>query len=569
MQYKTIIIPSFSGGLNKHPDVELLKEDQACILTDAFPRYPGSLTSRRFAVKQHASVLGAQVHGVIQHLGTPLIVVKAGSSLFDNFVSVGSSLSATGLMSALSHNKLLYLIDTQVAKKYNRTTGTLYNWGLAAPTAAPTSAQLAAGNLNGTYQYKVTYINGDIESLDSAASIALAVVNKSVTVSDIPISPDAQCTGRHLYRMGGTTSVYNLITAIGDNVTTSYVDDTLDANVGDEILVSTHHEPPTTCQLVTFHFLRAYMCGDSTVGQENWVWFSEDYGADPFAIEYWGPYPYENYIQLGGTEKITSMLSMFRMLLAFKENEIFSCEGTIPDEMFITKTPATRGCVAPLGSAFVGQAIYPYWDGVYFFDGRDSQKLVEFTDPMFDTEVDKDYLNRAIGLGWKGKYLLSFPEVGYTYPNKILIINMAEGKGRFLLDIPATSFGVDTKGELWCGESTGWVTKLEQAVNTDGESLNMVYRSKKFALGETPGDVGPMATMFFRGMTGTSGATLRVYLDGVCVLEKGFKSTSMQTFRQKLPPRFGRYIQIEFEYTGQDEFRIAPPIIINPREGMI
>jgi len=564
MIYKTIQISSFVGGLNKDPSPEMIGDIQASILTDAFPRWAGSLCSRRFRVKQHAAVLGAPIHGIRQHLGSPLMMVKSGQRLFDNFTEIASNLNSTGLMSGLSFGDYFYSIDTSTAKVYNRTAGTVQKWGLDPPATPCVAVVGGVGVLNGDYYYKVTFMSGLLESAPSPFSAQVSPALEEVDLSSIPISTDSQVTGRRIYRMGGTTTEYYLVALIGDNVTTDYTDNVADGDLGILLDANNNYPPPTTCQVIVLHFLRAYMFGDTYPGHENWIWWSN---ADD--MDHWGPYPEENYFRIGSAEPIITGLSMFRQLVAFKKDEIHVCEGTIPEEMFITQTLAKRGCVAPLAPALHKLPIFPSWDGVYSFDGRAETKLIEFADPLFDSEVDQDYLHRSVGIVWRGKYFLSYPEKGYSYPNKILVLDLEEKYARYLLDFGATAFGLDTSGQLWAGDNEGWVRKIEQETNVDSETLSLTYRSKKFPLAEIPGDVGGLATIFFRALTGGDEALVRIYLDGVCIHEKGFSSSSLTNFRKKLPAKFGRYVQVEFVYNSGGEFRIVPPVVINPAEGML
>ena len=567
MIYKPIAIP-FGGGLNKDPSPEMIGDDQASILLDAFPRYTGSLSSRRFRIKQHSSVLGAQIQGVKQHLGSPLMITKSGQRLLDNFTSVYTGLHPTNLMSGLSYNNLFYFFDGTQALKYNRSDGSIRKWGMDPPTGTCTAADSGeAGNPNGTYTYKVTFATNNNESPPSPASESVTVTSKSITLTFIPVSSDPQVLYRNIYRKGGGASVYNYITTIENNYVTTYTDNTDDANVGAQLEADNYYPAPAV-QVLALHFYRVYACGDTTSGQENWVWFTEEFASNPYRIEYWGPFPYENYLSIGGSDAVVSILPMFRSLVVFKNNEIHVCEGTVPAEMYITQTLSKRGCVAPFGPAIFGLPVFPSWDGVYKFNGREEERLVEFTDPLFDTGVNTSYLTKCIGIVWRGKYFLSYPETGYTYPNKILVIDLEQKAARYILDFPGTAFDVDSQGQLWAGDNDGWVRKIEQQTNTDSESLSLTYRSKKFSLAEIPGGVGGVRTVYFTALTGVSGAIVRLYIDGMLRDEKTFASTTLSPFRIKGTDHFGKYAQIEFVYNGGEEFRVLSPVVLNPPEGV-
>jgi hypothetical protein len=98
-----------------------------------------------------------------------------------------------------------------------------------APTAAPSGV---FGPLNGTYQYRVTFLGVAGETL-AGAPAAVSVVNASVNLT-LPLGPAPYCTGRRLYRTlaGGADGSQLLAATIADNTSTSYTDALPDAQLG-------------------------------------------------------------------------------------------------------------------------------------------------------------------------------------------------------------------------------------------------------------------------------------------------------------------------------------------------
>jgi hypothetical protein len=283
--------------------------------------------------------------------------------------------------------------------------------------------------------------------------------------------------------------------------------------------------------------------------------------------EYMGPASVENYIIIGGSEELTSLLSAFRTMIAFKHNEIFVCEGSNPEEMIINPTPARHGCAAPFSPAIHKMPIFASWDALYAFDGRQEQKIIEYTDPIFESEINRSYIHRSIGTVWRDMYFFSYPETGQTYPNKTLIIDLNHQNHAYHYNSGFTQFCTDSEGNLWGGDSSGWLYKIEQPTNTDSETVTTSYKSKKFALSEVRNQPGPIREIYFRANTGGVNATLKVYLDGVLIQTYTFNASSLTPFRVKTPARFGRYVEIQFDYASTGTFRVVPPLFVNPPEG--
>ncbi|MFZ5988551.1 MAG: hypothetical protein ACOYWZ_15695 [Bacillota bacterium] len=90
-----------------------------------------------------------------------------------------------------------------------------------------------AGNLNGIYKYKITFVTAEGESLPSSASAAVTVINKKVNVT-IPLNtdPTRAVTSRKLYRTVAGGSDYFLVSTIANNLDTTYLDNVADGSLG-------------------------------------------------------------------------------------------------------------------------------------------------------------------------------------------------------------------------------------------------------------------------------------------------------------------------------------------------
>lgn len=100
------------------------------------------------------------------------------------------------------------------------------------PTAPSGADSGVAGNPNGTYTYKVTFVTSTGETTPSSASGNVVVVNKKIDVSSIALGGEGT-TSRKLYRTeAGPGATWKLVTTISDNSTTTYTDNVADGSLG-------------------------------------------------------------------------------------------------------------------------------------------------------------------------------------------------------------------------------------------------------------------------------------------------------------------------------------------------
>lgn len=113
--------------------------------------------------------------------------------------------------------------------------GTISNPGV--PGAPVASVVASAGNLNGLYEYGVTFQTATGETLMSAISNAVSPVNQQATMS-VPIGGPGTIN-RLLYRRKNGIGDFRQLTALGDNVATTYGDNITDAAVAANPLAPT------------------------------------------------------------------------------------------------------------------------------------------------------------------------------------------------------------------------------------------------------------------------------------------------------------------------------------------
>ena len=124
----------------------------------------------------------------------------------------------------------------------NGNIGIGYNTDYLNPPATMTATPVAGTNLGvGNYYYRVTYvINGNDSEASSEITAVTTSGNQNVNLTNIPVySGPYTCTARKIYRNkvnGYFAGGFNLLTTIGDNVTTTYSDTTSDASLSATLL---------------------------------------------------------------------------------------------------------------------------------------------------------------------------------------------------------------------------------------------------------------------------------------------------------------------------------------------
>lgn len=102
------------------------------------------------------------------------------------------------------------------------------------PTTAPSVAvKVEAGNLTGAYYYSVSYVTPSGETESSINSALVSPSAQKVDLTNIPVSPSSQVTGRNIYRntAAGSNRKMLLVALINDNTTTVYTDNVADGSL--------------------------------------------------------------------------------------------------------------------------------------------------------------------------------------------------------------------------------------------------------------------------------------------------------------------------------------------------
>jgi uncharacterized phage protein gp47/JayE len=106
------------------------------------------------------------------------------------------------------------------------------------PTAPTAAINATAGNLNGVYEYVVTFVTAAGETLPSPESVAVNPANQQVDLSNIPLG-GAGTISRRIYRDKNGAGTYRRVTEIANNTATTYTDNVSDGTVSTGAAVPT------------------------------------------------------------------------------------------------------------------------------------------------------------------------------------------------------------------------------------------------------------------------------------------------------------------------------------------
>jgi hypothetical protein len=139
-------------------------------------------------------------------------------------------------------NLKLYELDANTLSLENLAGGTYKNLQLGnivlkqIPYTSEVTAtvNVAAGNLNGNYYYRITFVNPNGETDGGTASAVVSPANQKVNLTNIPVSADPTVTARKIYRTAAAASdsILAQYVATLNASDTTYTDNLADGGLG-------------------------------------------------------------------------------------------------------------------------------------------------------------------------------------------------------------------------------------------------------------------------------------------------------------------------------------------------
>lgn len=361
-------------------------------------------------------------------------------------------------------------------------------WDLASCKALVGSGTgITATNISYRVQFVVT--TGDLISSATSNAIASAV-NKSISLSNIPLGPGGLTTARKIFRKDSLTTGYRLVTTISNNTETTYTDTT--ADVSGQALLGTVTDEIPKGDILLIHRERLFLAGDPD--NENKIYYSHPFV--PHFIQQTSNLDYMDVSKDDG-DKITALRVQQGTMACWKQNNIrkvFIASATSnadPESWYADDPFAHIGTPAKWSVAETPYGIiFLSWNGWYIYDGG-APKLIL---PQFDIQsILPSLFNDVVGYFNKDVFYAAYSdkEIGAQHNNKIMVYEFLQDK--FSLDTVnancfASASGVDENSELYIGSSTsGYLYKAEEGDNT--------YRLS----GKTSADLGTKTNVFVGG----------------------------------------------------------------------
>ena len=261
-------------------------------------------------------------------------------------------------------------------KKYWASTGAVSNWGISDTPTAPIPITSIAGNLTGTYTYKLAFYNSVTKTLGvlSAASASLSVSGSQITVSSIPsTSADPQVDSVWIYRtQGGITGTWYYVDSVTIG-TTFYADNVADTGLGDSI--DPYYISPPAANVGARYGSRMLLF--DVVANPRFGYASQGATPEGFLSNVW-----ELIANAGDTIQCAEPIGSY--LYIFGENNIYNLQIDTSNNITASPLPTAEGTVNGRTVAMGGQGLYyTAPDGVYLFQGFTPILVSDQIDALF------------------------------------------------------------------------------------------------------------------------------------------------------------------------------------------
>lgn len=335
------------------------------------------------------------------------------------------------------------------------------------------------------YQYKVANYNGTTYSYSTARSNPILTGSSvyNIALTDIPLG-ESGATHRYIYRtLGGADratveadSTYYLVGTIADNVTQTLADDVTDATADDDAAPtwstasSGVSVTPPIGKFLTLHKERLFIANAPSL--DSYFYWGTVFKPDIFNSSDW------DYVRVDDGDQITGQVEILGRLAYFKTNSITNFETQSSDDTkWQLYTFSFVGCPAPYSIAKSPSGIiYLGWDGLYIYNGEDSQLISDSVTPVVN-DVLRSNLGNVAGSYFQNEYQMAYTsnESGETINNRVLLLDT--GRESFVIDTKSVNcFEVFDSGNDYGTLYTG-SSKSDGYVYSQNPSLsNLVLR---------------------------------------------------------------------------------------------
>ena len=293
---------------------------------------------------------------------------------------------------------------------------------------APLAKNLgAAGVLTGAYYYAITYEKDGVELVTGAVSNTVNPSSNSITIT-CPVGPSG-ITDRKLYRTEAGGSTLKLLTTLGDNVTTTYVDNIADGSLGAAI-PSINSEAPKP-KFITV--INERLVGVGVSRRPNYLYYSETEIESLFATIGVADVSGQGNDNTG----LTGMAEDYDLIVVFSEKRIYTVDLS-GETASVKQTTSNVGCLdghsvakVPPNLEFKGGLMFVSNEyDVRVFNGNLAVNLATSFDNLatenFSAQLNKDDMRLNMeneeleGLFFDYKYHLIIDTEIYIYDIRIM-----------------------------------------------------------------------------------------------------------------------------------------------------
>lgn len=407
----------------------------------------------------------------------------AGTKIYrdETAISTGLSSARWSAMEYSAFNVTTQSIFAANGTDRKRITGaTVAEWGIDAPTVAPTPSSSSG---TGAYGIKYTYCRKSGSTLECESNPSPSASITGITGLNVgwTVSSDSQVTHVRIYRTLADGAIYYYAGEFAIALATSAVS-TSDNGLGTSVAYD-HDRPP----LGTVVFGPTFG-GYCFMLMENLLYYCK-----PNQPEYW---PATYYIEVGPQqEPLTAIQIHNGVPYVMSTEEIYMIQGTGADSFFPFPMKAKAGALSHIGALSVPGLgiVHADIDGLYGFAGAGNDDRIsdDRFRPLFsgDAVGSVPGLNRTNAancwlLAFDNKLWFGYPATGSTYPDNMIVIDLRTQQGRHY-QYPQ-QFGavcVDgTNNRILALDSTGYVRRLDDpgATTDDGMAISWQIESKAF-----------------------------------------------------------------------------------------
>ena len=421
--------------------------------------------------------------------GTSMVTIPSAQSVWTAGVRVAC---------AQMENHAFFGNGNRTPYKYNGTDWTRH--GVPQPSGTVSAASNGAGNLSGTYSWKITYINSQTVEGNPSESLATFVVTaKIVRLTSLPIAPQSWgVNSRRLYRNVDSGTTFFRVATISDNTTTTFDDNIADTGLG-ALAPSDKGEPPNYSD-IKYHANRLFMIADSL------LWYTDL--NEPFTVAS------TNFIPIGdqATDFPKAIGIYANSIVVFGERHawLVYMPDNDPTTWQVMKSQSAFSSISPFGTfeydnklcfpavqndkfvgfaALKGNVIEPTATLLTVNTAGSELRSDRIEPDMF--AVEEAYVQNISSIVFKNKaYIALTKDTGNTTNNRVYVLDFSisnVSKNQKESWVPwsglnAAQFTI-YDGSLYYGTSTatGYVYKQNPGVySDDGAAINSYYWTKEF-----------------------------------------------------------------------------------------